>query len=305
MSSEKKSTSSSQTKESKRITKFKVEVPYIANQNEKWRGKAIFPDRRYFVCSILAKRRSGKTCLLYSLLKHFVTKNCIVLFFCASINKDPTYLALKDYLQSKGIPYQANSHFIEDEVNFIDAFMKKAEEADEDDEEKTEGSENGPKSDCQKMFEAQMSGMHPQEIAIELEKEQGDEKKPKKKQPTEYIICFDDLSSDLRHPSLQKLCKNSQHYRCKILMSSQAITDLHPAVHSQIDYCCLFGRFNKKSLSQIYERLQPPESPEVFEYVYKDTTSAPYQFLTIDRNQDHYRKGLEWEIEPASEDELP
>lgn len=273
-----------------------LEIPFDSSNlsKKKWKGKNIFPGREYWCSAILSKRRSGKSTLVYNLIKSFSDKNTIVILYSSSINKDKIYDSLFKYLQEEQIPYQKNTHFIDDETgaNYLSTFM-----ATTLGKGKEKGEEEKP-SLCEVDIDRQRlnAGETLQDIIDNpsfCSKEESEEKEESKEK---YIIVFDDLGSDLRDPSVTKLLKVSFHLRAKIILSSQSITDLAPQAHHQLDYVFIGPNFNEASVKQTWERIQPPEEFSVFLAIYKEVTKTPYSFLLIDRLMNEYRKNLNFNV---------
>ena len=89
---------------------------------------------------------------------------------------------------------------------------------------------------------------------VEEKKEEKKQRKPKKL-GCEYIFIFDDLGSDLRHPSITQLCKIGRHYKAKLIFSSQYLHDLSNSAIKNIDVCLIFKSFNKEKLFVLFEGL--------------------------------------------------
>ena len=255
---------------------------------QKWKGSKLL-DVRYWVMSILAKRRSGKTTLIFNLIKNFCTKRTIVIFFVPTFHKDDTYQAIREYLDEKDIQYINYDSIKEDGVNNISVFMESNKQDGKDEE--GEGEEETPSSPS-----------HPQ-CNFGNEPKTEKEKKKKDPPPPEYLIIFDDISSELRDKSVSVLCKNSRHFKCKIILSSQSIIDLNPSTHAQVDYCCLFKDFNEDSLEKIYNKLEPNIDSEKFKEIYHSVTNSKMKghphlnnFLLIDRANQDYRISLSSKI---------
>ena len=64
-------------------------------------------------------------------------------------------------------------------------------------------------------------------------------RKPKFKAP-QIIFVFDDLSGELKTPSLIQLLKMNRHFLCKVIISSQYWNDIALEGRKQIDYVLLF-----------------------------------------------------------------
>ncbi len=273
-----------------KINNCKIEIPQShleLQKKKKWKGKDVF-DVRYWVTGVFGKRRSGKTTLIYTLLKKFCTKNTIVLFFVQTFNKDVSYDSIREFLDSNGINYMSFGNIVEDGVDNIETFLE-ANDKGEEDKEEAKG-DNGVK---QTKFSYVC--FDPTEIS---EKPTG--KKGKKPVEVEYIIIFDDMSNELRHKSVSRLLKNSRHFKSKIIISSQSISDIHPHSWAQMDYICLFKNYNDESIEFLYKKIEPNLSFEQFLNLYhnitKGKTGILNNFLLVDRANEEYRINLDKKI---------
>ena len=276
---------------------------------QKWKGSKLL-DVRYWVMSILAKRRSGKTTLIFNLIKNFCTKRTIVIFFVPTFHKDDTYQAIREYLDEKDIQYINYDSIKEDGVNNISLFMESNKGEDKDSEGRSASAEESVEGEEESN---ETPPIHPQ-CNFGDETKEKKEKKKKEPLPPEYLIIFDDISSELRDKSVSVLCKNSRHFKCKIILSSQSIIDLNPSTHAQVDYCCLFKDFNEDSLEKIYNKLEPNIEHEKFKEIYHSVTNSKMKlpsvvagsprrghphlnnFLLIDRANQEYRISLSSKI---------
>ena len=59
----------------------------------------------YTTIYICARRRSGKTTIINTLLKNLTNKETTVIFFVGTINRDPSYKKMLEYLDNKNIKY--------------------------------------------------------------------------------------------------------------------------------------------------------------------------------------------------------
>jgi len=270
----------------KKVNEYKISVPKQIKKENEWKGSDCL-DVRYFVMGILGKRRSGKSTLIYSLLKYFASTKTIVIFFCPTFWKDGTYEAIRRYLDSKNIVYTDFQEVAQNGVNNVDILMKQFEEKEEEQDEdqgKVIEDARAKKAGCKFKEEIDKPGRN------------------KKVIPPEYIIIFDDISNEIRDKSVVKLCKNSRHYRSKILLSTQSITDLHPHQFAQLDYLAVFKDFNNEQVKQIYDRIQPNLSYEEFQLLYKAITSEKVgrdhnSFMLVDRANQKYRQDLNCTID--------
>lgn len=236
----------------------------IDSKEQRYRGMDVFA-ARYFNIAILSKKHSGKTTLIWEIIRRSLQKNTIVLFFTSTWHKDKTYRLMRKALDEKNIQYEGFTHFIDDDGhNLVEEFM--SENIDDDDDEPDDTPALYSKS------EALAYGM------FGLKKR----KSRKKKTKPEYIIVFDDLSRDIRHKSIEKLIKKNRHYRAKIIMSSQAIVDITPGMFVNLEYLIIFKSFSDDTLLNLYKRSHMWIPYEDFLSFYKDAVSEPYGFLLVD-----------------------
>jgi hypothetical protein len=131
--------------------------------------------------------------------------------------------------------------------------------------------------------EPEMCRMDDGEIRIKIRK-----RKPKYKSPR-YIIIFDDLSLELKHPKVSHLLNTNRHYLSKMIVSSQYLNDVAKMGRKQIDNYILFGGFNVEKLEEMYINSDIGISFELFLKLYKDATSERFHFFYVDTLGD-YRK---------------
>jgi len=95
-----------------------------ANESEPFRGDDVIK-QRYFVMSILAKRRSGKTTLIASLIDTFADKSMIVILIGPTLHKDTAWLAIQARLKKRGIQFESHTsiHDTETGENIIERNM--------------------------------------------------------------------------------------------------------------------------------------------------------------------------------------
>lgn len=224
-----------------------------------------------FLC---AKKKSGKTNLIYLMLEQFVAKGTEVYIFCSTVNKDRTYDEILNMLEQKKIVHEAYTSFIDPKTggSMIDEVLQEinAEQAS-----KKQGAEGPPKPQGPKFLE--MKSQRP--------------KKPAK-EAAERIFVFDDLGAELRHPSVNQLLKTNRHNKCKVILSSQYLTDMQPQAIKQLDFIFLFRSFNQEKLERIYELIDLSVPLEKFVSLYQFATAEPFNFLFVDIRREVFRKNF-------------
>lgn len=223
-----------------------------------------------FLC---AKKKSGKTNLLFTLLSELVNKDTEVFIFCSSVYKDKTYEEIIKMLNKKKVVHEIHTSFIDSQTgeSIVDEIIHE-EDAKREAEEMNKF--NPPKRQGPKFLEL------------------SDDKKAKTKatgpKAAERIFVFDDLGSELRHPSINQLLKTNRHNKCKVLLSSQYLTDLQPQAIKQLDFVFMFKSFNEEKLKSMYELLDISIPFDQFVTLYKFSTAEPFNFLFIDVRHDSF-----------------
>ena len=264
--------------QTKEINNIKISpVVHLALEQNEILGYDYFPTlySNIYICS---RRRSGKTTLIYNILKHCVNKRTNVVFFCSTIHRDSTYKLILEMLEKKKVNVMTYDHFLNGKENILTGII---EELNNDLETKEQ---EKIKKDHDNIDPKPIMDLFPKEKAIERK-----ERKPKRLSP-EYVFIFDDLGNDLRHASITQLFKTSRHYRAKVIVSSQYVHDLSNSCIKNLDYTLIFKSFNREKLLVLFEALDLSIDFELFEQLYLDATAQPFNFLYVDSRENTYRK---------------
>jgi hypothetical protein len=255
-------------------------------------GADLFPElySNIFLC---AKKKSGKTTVIYNIIKKCANKNTKVVAFVSTIDKDKSWLTIRKFCERNSIPFMGHSSTYNSEGNniledMIDQLRMNAEE-------------ERLKLEKQKMDK----NMPPQLVAFFADGDdcKDDEHEQKKKLPKyqspEYLFIFDDLSDELRkNKSVSSFVKKHRHYKSKCIFSSQYAKDLDPQALKQMDYILLFKGENDEKLKHLYENADLSISlPEFHTLYHKAVNSQPYAFLYIDRVNNTFRICFDKQIE--------
>jgi len=242
----------------------KVKVPELPNIDEISGGR-LFP-QLYLNAFICARKKSGKTVCLSSIILNSINKKTSVIFFVPTHGKDFTYQHIFDRLDARKINYTIYSDIIDENGvnilnNMIDGLLQEDPEVKRKPKEKIE--EPPP---TLRLFND--------------EQEEKKERKPKKKAP-KYLIIIDDCSQSTRDPSIARLLKVHRHLKASVFISSQNCNDIVPSAWRQLDYLLIFGGFsnNIDKLRDIYVNMDLPIEFEQFVQLYRDATSEKYNFL--------------------------
>ena len=259
----------------KKINNEVVEpIPQKKMSPDQIKGYNLFqePYCNIFIC---AKKKSGKTCTIFKILKDCSDKNTKVIIFSSTAYKDQNMIKITEWLEEKGMMY--------DIFTALDDYLKTIIDEIENNEEldKIDKSEDEKEDDKPKIISFSETK---DEIRLRIKK-----RKPKKKAP-KYIFIFDDISSDLRNNEISELVKQNRHYLSKVIISSQYPLDLKPDGRNQIDYWLLYQGHSDKKLEEIYNICNLSVSFDEFKNIYNEATKEKYHFLYIDTINHTFRK---------------
>lgn len=231
------------------------------------KGEELFsePYCNVFLC---AKKKSGKSTVIYNVIKRCVGKDTKVHIFASTAFSDITYKRITDYLEGREIEYEIFTSIVEEGTNVIKQIV------DELNHEAQEKEEEPVKP-----------------IIIEAGEKERPVRKPRKPKylAPEHIFIFDDLGSTLRDKAIDSLLKVNRHYKSKVLISSQYLNDLSPQARLQLDYVLLFKGLPLEKLGQIYKDIDLSIDFETFLKYYEIATNAKFSFLYISVRDEKYR----------------
>lgn len=248
------------------------------------RGGEIFPDP-YSNIFLLAKKKSGKTTLLATILKKCVGPKTKLIFMVSTIDRDDIYKHLVEYYEGKGNEVVAYKTITEGSgkkrISHISEELKALDPEEEEDEDDEEESQT-PICDF-----INFGTPEPCDISEPITPKKR-EVKDKYISP-ELIFILDDQGTLLRDVTVSNLVKDHRHYKSKVIISSQYVHDLRPEAITQLNYIIIFGKQPEEKLKKVWEYLNLALSYETFLYRYKLATEKPYNFLYIDRDNEKYR----------------
>lgn len=243
-----------------------------------------------FLCG---RKKQGKTCLISNILDECANKSTIVVFFCATINKDLTYSKIIENLDKRGIIHHDYEDIIDDEGNniideYLSMLIERAKQEKQEKQEAKELKQDKKNINYNPIIKFQ-NDITPEEVK--------EEKKEKKKiKAPDYLIVMDDLGDVLRSKSIYKLLKMNRHFFCKVILSAQYVKDILPKSMKQIDYALIFRSFDEEKLHDLHRALDLSISLDEFIRIYKYATKEPYNFLYTS-SQNEFRKNFNQSIE--------
>lgn len=239
------------------------------------KGSELFsePYCNAFLC---AKKKSGKSTIVYNIIKKCIGKETIVHIFASTAYSDQTYKKIMEYLEKRKIEYEVYTSIIEEGQNIvrqiIDELNEEAVNAEEENSSEDEPEVNNIRIDFG-------------EITI---KKTIKRKKPKYLSP-QHLFIFDDLGATLRDKAIDSLLKVNRHYKSKVIISSQYLNDLSPQARLQLDYVLLFKGLPIQKLAEVYKDVDLSIDFEQFLKYYGIATKKQYNFLYIDVRNEAYR----------------
>src|SRR6185312_7782158 len=170
------------------------------------KGAAMFSEP-YANIFLVAKKKTGKTTVIYNIIKRCATKDTVVVAFVSTLTKDPAWIAIEKYCDDHDIPFVGYTSLIEDGEDQLESLIKSLQQ---------------PVSKDQAPASTSSFDLGPQKLIFNEEKpEKAPRKRKSKYVPLDYIIVLDDLSTELQSKSVISLLKKNRHFRCKLIISSQ------------------------------------------------------------------------------------
>lgn len=244
----------------------------------KVKGKDLFP-RLLFNLFICAKKKSGKTSLINTIINKCTDKRTKIVIFCSTVNKDPTYKHITKKLDEKGYTVLTYTDIYDDKVNQLTEIMESLKQHEEEESSDAESPDPYPMID----------------VEYKQRKRIRKKRKPKYDVP-DIMFIFDDLGDGLRDKSIANLLKVHRHYKSCVILSSQYPNDLQPASIRQMDNLIAFAGHDENKMMKFYKDLDLTIPFEQFYNMYKNVTKDKFQFLYVDVPDSSFRKNFNKEI---------
>ncbi len=279
------------------------------------------PIKGYDICEevyanifLCARKKSGKTSALFKIMKECSARKTVLVIFCSTVYKDKNWIQIRKYFEKKGMDIRVYTSIYEDGedqlANLIEDLKQDAKE--EETRKKGDGKQEDDKPEVDKCDDIlqRLTNMHLRSVGrgaeVPEEEEEPQEKKKSKKSKylaPEYMIIFDDLSSELKSRSLLSLLKFNRHFKAKLIISSQWLHDLLPESRKQIDLFLIFKGFAQDKLALIYKDCDSSIPFDMFLKIYKKATKNPHSFMYVDCRSDSFRRNFDSKFILQSHDE--
>lgn len=258
------------------------------------KGAKLFPEP-YANIAIMAKKKSGKTTVVKKIIEECATKDTQVLVFCASFHKDKNWLAIQEWCDEHDVAIEGYTSLVVDGENKLEAELGDL---------KADPKEKGKPAAKPAAVNAYIEiddevGFIKAPAAAEKPPEEA--KKPKSKfQPLDYIFVFDDIGDELKDKTIAQLLKTNRHWKSKVIVSTQYITDVAPAARRQFDYWLLFPKLSPQNLNMVRLSAGVPLEEEEFLDLYNQATAERYNFLYVDTQDVTYRHNFSTSLNPRA-----
>lgn len=271
------------------LNKIEIEPLQTSNVKKKNLLGGDYFDTLNYLLFISAKKKSGKTSLIWNIIKNTTDKNTKFMLFVSTHNVDKSWMEIKKYLTKRGNVFETFDSVMDGKVNNLEVIMSalNADVEEEEDEEVVRESGVFLKFD-----------EPPKPRKVRKKKK----KKKKKLLAPEWLFIFDDISQELKNPSIATFMKQHRHWGASAIISSQYVKDLTPSAVSQIDYFFTFKNFSLEKLLHIHKLLDLSIEFDDFLNLYYYATKEPFKFMYVNVRTEEIRKGFNTLIEIKKKD---
>jgi hypothetical protein len=239
------------------------------------KGHRLFPELNANI-GIIAKKNSGKSTVINTTIRRCAGPNTKIYVFCSTLDYDKNWIAIRDWAREKGIYFEGHTSIVDsNKVNHLKLIIDELIELKEEQQNETTPEKKwGDESDDE------------------------EEEKPRrsKYQEPEYMFILDDLSTEIKNPSVAALLKINRHFHSKTILSSQFLNDLKPDARLQLDYYLLFKGLPRLKIDDVYSKADLSLPLDDFNKMYHFATEEPYSFLYIDVRKDKFRRNFNTSI---------
>lgn len=208
-------------------------VPLLVNVDKRPILGADLFDEVYANIFLCARKKSGKSSVIYNIIKKCANRHTTVIAFVSTLHKDDTWSTIQKHCEYNHIPFIGHTSLKGDRNE--DILLQLINE-------------------LQMEQKQEVKQIKKDSVLVFDDEHEVKEKRVKKSKfrSPEYLFIFDDLSNELKSLSLMTLIKKNRHFRSKIIISSQYMNDMAPSSRAQLDYFLIFKGITKEKLIDIY-----------------------------------------------------
>ena len=218
-------------------------------KHNKHKGYNLFEDKyaNIFIC---AKKKSGKTSVIFNIVKKMVNKNTIVVIFASTVYKDNNWREIVKWLRKHNIEHIIETSTI-DKLNDIVISIQEDIQHDDNEDKESISAEN---IQCVCKFP----------ISDNIDEDNNSSNS------IDYIFIFDNIGQELRSKTISTLLKKNRHLHITNIISSQYWNDIDKQGRLQLDYVLLFRNHPEDKLREIYRDLDISISLNMFLNIYNE-----------------------------------
>jgi len=285
---------------------YKVDAIDIKN---KPKGDPVFFKTKYSNCCLVSKKRSGKTNMIYHIMRNIVGQNTDIYIFCSTARRDKTWIQMIEELKKKGNNVVVYDGLYDTVMNgkrrttvnnlkqLMDTFKEEeGEEENKKEKKKKKDKQEGGNHRLFKPYERNISWdmleqNHPaRRLFPNLQIIKREETpKPKEKRKTksrklypEKILILDDLSDQIKDPIIPAVLKVNRHYKMVCLLSTQFPNDIRPSARSQFNQLFTWKGHSPQKVEVLRRMCDTNLDEDEFYELYKEATAEPYGFMYCD-----------------------
>lgn len=261
------------------------------------KGGQLFPIKfpNVFVC---AKKGSGKTSVIFHMLKKCTSNPTEVFIFSNTHEVDETWQKIKEWLEKKGITFYTFKSIKNGKEDTLQQIMETMREKNDEEAEMPAEANLPPPtipiffSEAEERKWREKQAVKEEKMKAKMEKKQNGKGKiyPKR------IFIFDDISAELKTPSLDTLLKQNRHFHAMSIVSSQYYKDLKPSARGQFQFFLIFKGIKDDTLEAIYKDSGINIDLEDFMRMYQTATAQKYSFFYIDTKNMKFRQNFNKEM---------
>lgn len=236
-------------------------------------------------CTLLvAKRASGKTSCLNTILQKQGSKKTTYFIFCPTTHTDATWQSILESLKERGSDVNVFDSIYDGKTNIVETIINELTAGDEKEEKKGDEPKPAPNSKIN-FGDEEMT----EDGKIKVYKE--------KKLAPKIIFVFDDCAELIKNPQISRLCKLGRHLKASIYISVQYPNDIPPMIWKNCDYMLCFRSFSEDKLEHVHKHTDLSMPFETFKAVYEYVHSeGKYNFLFCDVRNQLFRKNFNREV---------
>ena len=224
---------------------------------------------------LLAKKNSGKTTIIYNIIKNCAGPKTEVIIFCPTWRRDDSYKHIIKHMNKRKIEHQEYTSLYDGKNNILADFLDELGNADDSEPDSEDEEPPDPLTLCA--------------ATAHVEKKESKPRASRYVAP-EFIFIFDDMKKQNRDRIIDKLIATNRHYKAKVILSTQFVTDITPGTLANLDVALLFPKIPAERIESVYAAFDlANQTPEQFAAMYARATSADHNFLYIDLRTDKFR----------------